>query len=193
MDFRERECGVDVETGGGGGTVSERVDAKSRNSIASCVCGWKSDRSNKGENGVLPVKVEKTEKEKHRKSVRAKRPPKPPRPPRGGVPLDAADQKLIKEMHELAMIKRARIDRMKALKKLKAVKESSPMSSTFNGSFFAMFFTVLFFMVLIFQGMYSGNRSPRFHGTQKSSSSSMAARSRSTNMKEKRSDRFQRI
>ncbi|VFQ65095.1 unnamed protein product [Cuscuta campestris] len=190
MDFRERECAVDVETGVGE-TMSERVDAKPRNSIASCVCGWKLDGSNKGQNGVLPVKIEKTEKEKQRKSVRAKRPPKPPRPPRG-MPLDAADQKLIKEIHELAMIKRARIDRMKALKKLKAAKESS-MSSTFSGSFFAMFFTVLFFMVLIFQGMSSGNRSPRFHGTQKLSTSSMAARSKSTNMKEKRSDRFQRI
>lgn len=175
MDSRERECVVDIESGM---NMSEGVecsgpllDVKPRNTILSNVCAGKFDDSYKGENGVSlscnatnsceisPLKIDraksenlgekKIEKEK-RKSTSAKKPPKPPRPPRG-YSLDAADQKLIKELHELAMMKRARIERMKALKKMKAAKASSvPLAS--NGSFFAMFFTVLFFLVLIFQG-----------------------------------------
>ncbi|KAG0474219.1 hypothetical protein HPP92_016076 [Vanilla planifolia] len=42
-------------------------------------------------------------------------PAKPPRPPRS-LSLDAANKKIVKEMSELAMIKRARLERMKALK-----------------------------------------------------------------------------
>lgn len=177
MDSRERECVVDIEAGM---NMSEGVECPE-------LCAGKLDDSYKGENGVilscnatnsgeiLALKIEraksedlgekKIEKEK-RKSTSAKKPPKPPRPPRG-YSLDAADQKLIKELHELAMMKRARIERMKALKKMKAAKASSvPLAS--NGSFFAMFFTVLFFLVLIFQGMSSGNSSPSFHGSPES-------------------------
>nr|GMD77489.1 PAB-dependent poly(A)-specific ribonuclease [Ipomoea batatas] len=177
MDSRERECVVDIEAGM---NMSEGVECPE-------LCAGKLDDSNKGENGVilscnatnsgeiLALKIEraksedlgekKLEKEK-RKSTSAKKPPKPPRPPRG-YSLDAADQKLIKELHELAMMKRARIERMKALKKMKAAKASSvPLAS--NGSFFAMFFTVLFFLVLIFQGMSSRNSSPSFHGSPES-------------------------
>ncbi|KAL0433913.1 UNVERIFIED_CONTAM: hypothetical protein Slati_2725600 [Sesamum latifolium] len=61
--------------------------------------------------GISPDSGKKTKKEK-RFSMSAKKPPKPPRPPRG-LSLDAADQKLIKEISELARIKRARIERMK--------------------------------------------------------------------------------
>ncbi|XP_019180843.1 PREDICTED: uncharacterized protein LOC109175919 [Ipomoea nil] len=191
MDSRERECGVDIEAGM---NMSEGVecsgsllDVKPRNTILGDVCAGKFDDSYKGENGVilscnatnssesLALKIEraksenlgekKIEKEK-RKSTSAKKPPKPPRPPRG-YSLDAADQKLIKELHELAMMKRARIERMKALKKMKTAKASSvPLAS--NGSFFAMFCTVVFFLVLIFQGMSSGNSSPSFHGSPES-------------------------
>ncbi|KAL3626621.1 hypothetical protein CASFOL_030170 [Castilleja foliolosa] len=86
------------------------------------------------------------------KSKAAKKPfSKPPRPPKGLV-LDASDQKLIKEISDLAMIKRARIERMKALKKMKAAKASSTSSS---GNLIAMVFTVIFCVVVIFQGCHS--------------------------------------
>ncbi|KAL4560173.1 hypothetical protein LXL04_032322 [Taraxacum kok-saghyz] len=102
-----------------------------------------------------------TGKEKRKKSSSAKKPPKPPRP-HSGFSLDAADQKLIKELTELAMIKRARIERMKAIMQKKASKASS--SST-NSSLFAMLFTIIFFLVLLFQGMSCQNS----HGTIKGS------------------------
>lgn len=88
-------------------------------------------------------------KEKRKKSVSAKKPPKPPRPHRG-LSLDAADEKFIKELAQLAMIKRARIERMKAVMQKKASRASS--SST-NGSLFAMIFTIICFIVVLFQGV----------------------------------------
>lgn len=72
---------------------------------------------------------------------------KPPRPPRGPS-LDAADRIFVKEMTELAVKKRATVERIKALKKMKAEKASS-----FNSSLPALFITLLFFVVIIFQGM----------------------------------------
>lgn len=107
---------------------------------------------------VIDSKVEvgkKMGKEKRKKSSSAKKPPKPPRPPRG-FSLDAADQKLIKELAELAIIKRARIERMKALKHkktLRASSSSSSSSSSMNGSLFAMLFTVIFFLMILLQGI----------------------------------------
>lgn len=88
-------------------------------------------------------------KEKRKKSLSAKKPPKPPRPHRG-FSLDAADEKFIKELAQLAMIKRARIERMKSLMQKKASK--APSSST-NGSLFAMIFTIICFIVILFQGV----------------------------------------
>ncbi|KAF3625987.1 hypothetical protein FXO37_30564 [Capsicum annuum] len=67
----------------------------------------------------------------------------PPRPPRG-LSLDAADQKLIKEIAELAEIQRAWIERMMTLKELKVAKASST-SLALNGSSLALLFTVFFF------------------------------------------------
>jgi hypothetical protein len=90
---------------------------------------------------------------------------KPPRPPRG-LSLDAADQKLIKEITEIAMLKRARVERMKAVKKMRASKASSSSSS---GNVIAMLFTVLFCLVILFQGMCSGNSGVGFEGSPKSS------------------------
>lgn len=81
----------------------------------------------------------------------AKKSLKPPRPPRG-LSLNASDHKLVKEIAELAILKRSRIERMKALKKLKASKESS--SGLFSsGSMFSILFTIIFCLVLIFQGI----------------------------------------
>ncbi|KAG6539045.1 hypothetical protein ZIOFF_004198 [Zingiber officinale] len=51
------------------------------------------------------------------KKKRCKKPPKPPRPPTSS-PFDDTDQKLIREISELAMMKRARIERMKKIHEL---------------------------------------------------------------------------
>ncbi|KAG6581310.1 hypothetical protein SDJN03_21312, partial [Cucurbita argyrosperma subsp. sororia] len=72
---------------------------------------------------------------------------KPPRPPRGPS-LDAADRIFVKEIAELAVKKRATVERIKALKKMKAEKTSSS-----NSSLPALFITLLFFVIIIFQGM----------------------------------------
>ncbi|CAI9267704.1 unnamed protein product [Lactuca saligna] len=101
-----------------------------------------------------------TGKEKRKKSTSAKKPPKPPRQ-HSSFSLDSADQKLIKELTELAMIKRARIERMKALMQKKA----SKASSSSNPSLFAMLFTIIFFLVLLLQGMSC----QKSHGTFKGS------------------------
>lgn len=103
---------------------------------------------------VIDSKVEegdKVGKEKRKKSSSAKKAPKPPRPPPRGFSLDAADQKLIKELAELAMMKRARIERMKALKQKRALQAAS--NSSTSGSLFATIFTVIFFLMLFLQGM----------------------------------------
>ncbi|CAI9119047.1 OLC1v1020707C2 [Oldenlandia corymbosa var. corymbosa] len=105
------------------------------------------------DNKVEPVveNKKKTDHSERRKSSgSAKKPPKPPRPPRG-MSLDAADQKLMRELHEIAMLKRARIERMKALKKMKAAAKA-PSTSSNGGSLFAMLCTALFCIVIICQG-----------------------------------------
>ncbi|CAH8304111.1 unnamed protein product [Eruca vesicaria subsp. sativa] len=86
------------------------------------------------------VKVKKTRKPSS----------KPPRPPKGPL-LTANDQKLMREIAELAMRKRARIERMR---RMKAAKSSSPCSSVL-----AMIVTVIFFVFLIFQGFFTSNAS----------------------------------
>ncbi|XP_044484489.1 uncharacterized protein LOC123210289 [Mangifera indica] len=86
----------------------------------------------KDEEGKKAFKEKKTESS-NRKA------PKRPKPPRGPS-LDSADLKLIQEITEIAMLKRARIERMKA------AKQSSP-----NSNILAMLFTVLFCPVTIFQ------------------------------------------
>ncbi|EEF47231.1 uncharacterized protein LOC8267307 [Ricinus communis] len=88
----------------------------------------------------------KVVEDKHKKK-NSRKAPKPPRPPKGPS-LDAADQKLVQEITELAMRKRARMERIKALKKMRAAK-----SSSWNSSVYAMIITFLFCLVLIFQGI----------------------------------------
>ncbi|KAL8490531.1 hypothetical protein ACS0TY_022524 [Phlomoides rotata] len=101
---------------------------------------------------ISPGSGDKVKKEK-RVWVSAKKSPKPPRPPAPrGLSLDAADQKLIKEISQLLMIKRARIERIKALRKAKAAAKTSSSSS---GNFIAMLFTILFCVVIVFQGCHS--------------------------------------
>lgn len=85
---------------------------------------------------------------------------KPPRPPKGPY-LNASDLKLVKELSELAARKRARIERMKALRKIKAAKRQSS-----NSSIIALIITVLFFLVILFQGLFSQNNVDReFQGS----------------------------
>jgi len=72
---------------------------------------------------------------------------KPLRPPQGPS-LGAADHILNRIISELAMLKRVRIERMKALKKMKTAK----LLSSFNSSsILAMVFTAIFFIVIILQ------------------------------------------
>ncbi|KAK7278161.1 hypothetical protein RJT34_23186 [Clitoria ternatea] len=86
-----------------------------------------------------------------------KKSPKPPLPPKGPL-LDAGDQKFVKELAELALRKRARIKKMKAVRKRKASKLSSSPSSTFT-NLSAMVITVFFFLVIIFHGIRSSSSS----------------------------------
>ncbi|KAK9292978.1 hypothetical protein L1049_020960 [Liquidambar formosana] len=72
--------------------------------------------------------------------------------------------KLVREISELAMLKRARVERMKALKKMRAHKASSSTSNLF-----AMIITILFIFVIIYQGMFSkSNPSVSLHGSPES-------------------------
>ncbi|ONI14782.1 hypothetical protein PRUPE_3G008100 [Prunus persica] len=93
--------------------------------------------------------AEKTSENEWRRKTNSRNAPKPPRPPRGPS-LDAADQKLVREITELAKRKRARIEQRKAAKKMKASKSSSLQSGIS-----AMIITLLFFFVIIFQGISS--------------------------------------
>lgn len=86
--------------------------------------------------------------EKPRKKS-SEKPPRPPRPPKSHS-LGAADQKLIQEISELSLSKRARLERMKARKKIKIAKASSSSSSTNCG---ALVVTVLFLLIIIWKGI----------------------------------------
>ncbi|XP_047314568.1 uncharacterized protein LOC124918465 isoform X1 [Impatiens glandulifera] len=157
---REQEFLVDLESDGG---LSDNEFTK--------VCGEYSsfDESGKGGIGIHLKKLgdeEEEEEEKMKKKNKEKRksmssanynkpPRRPPRYPKTALSLDAADQRLIKEISRIAMIKHARDERMKALKKMKAAKASSSSST---GNLFAMITTLLFCLVLIFQGMSSSKR-----------------------------------
>lgn len=96
---------------------------------------------------LLQEQIEKKMSCKCSKMAESTRCSKPPRPPTGPS-LDAADWMLIKEISELAILKRKRIERMKTLHKLKKEKKSSMRSS----SSFAMIVTLIFFIVIIWQG-----------------------------------------
>ncbi|KAL9669047.1 hypothetical protein QQ045_006588 [Rhodiola kirilowii] len=100
--------------------------------------------------GIKPVK------DRHKKA-NAKRPPKPPRPPKGPS-LDAADLKLIRDLSELALEKRMRVERMKDLKKLRASKAASSNSSS-NSTSAALIISVFFCLIILFQGMCSRSSS----------------------------------
>lgn len=111
-----------------------------------------------GKNGEHTPLLEKTQLKEKRKISNSKKAPKPPRP-RKGPSLDTADLQLVKEIAEQTMKRRARVERLKALKKRRAAKPSPPPPTSSNISFFAMAITLLFFIVIIFQGFGSGQSS----------------------------------
>lgn len=88
-----------------------------------------------------------------KKKMNHKRPSKPPRPPKGPS-INASDHKLIQEISECASLKRARVERIRALKKARAASTSSSLSS----NVVALVFTIIFFVVIIFQGELSLKR-----------------------------------
>lgn len=97
-----------------------------------------------GEENVGPFK-KIVETDRPRKKA-SRRPPIPPRPPKS-MSLNAFDHKLVHEISELAMLRQARIERMKMLKK----KNTKATSS--NTNLCAMFITILFFVIIIWKGM----------------------------------------
>nr|XP_043621972.1 uncharacterized protein LOC122593611 [Erigeron canadensis] len=110
-----------------------------------------------GKNGEQTPLLEKIQLKEKRKIPNSKKAPKPPRP-RKGPSLDTADLQLVKEIAEQTMKRRARVERLKSLKRKRAAKSSPPPASS-NISLFAMAITILFFIVIIFQGFSSGQSS----------------------------------
>uniref|UniRef100_A0A0D9ZTT9 Uncharacterized protein n=1 Tax=Oryza glumipatula TaxID=40148 RepID=A0A0D9ZTT9_9ORYZ len=75
------------------------------------------------------------------------------------------DDKLLNELSELAILKRARIERMKALKKMKNAKHGSS-----SGNLFPLIITIIFCLVILWQGFFSRTGSAvSFHGSPESS------------------------
>lgn len=94
------------------------------------------------------------------KKPNLKKASKPPRPPKGPS-LNASDLKLVRELTELAARKRARTERVKALRKMKEAKRQSSSSSLI-----ALIITIFFFLVILFQGIVSQNKvSGEFQGS----------------------------
>ncbi|KAL0904450.1 hypothetical protein M5K25_026566 [Dendrobium thyrsiflorum] len=93
---------------------------------------------------------EKVEKVMGAEKKGCKKPPKPPRPPRP-LSLDFAEQKLVREISELAMLKKAKADRMKILKKIKNGKSASSSS----GNTFALVISLIFCIVIFWQDQSS--------------------------------------
>ncbi|KAL1220299.1 hypothetical protein V5N11_021062 [Cardamine amara subsp. amara] len=105
----------------------------------------------------LDLSDKKCDSVKFKKSRKASKPPRPPKSPS----LIANDHKVMREIAELAMRKRARIERMKnSLRRIKAAKSSSSSSSSSQCiSIFSLVVTALFFFFLVFQGFFAGNSS----------------------------------
>lgn len=88
-----------------------------------------------------------------------KKPPKPPRPPR---PLrlaatDPSKEKLMKGISDIALLRKAKQDRIRSLKKKQAAK-----AKTSNANVWALVFTLCFCLIMIVQGIFSqGNGGPQ--------------------------------
>ncbi|KAJ0245263.1 hypothetical protein HA466_0187280 [Hirschfeldia incana] len=91
---------------------------------------------------------------KVKKSRKASKPPRPPK----GPSFTANDHKVMKEIADLAMRKRARIERMKnSLRRIKAAKSSSSPSPYSCIGILSVVVTALFFAFLLFQGLFASN------------------------------------
>lgn len=150
----EDEFVVDLENGGvlsdGGFTKVFRGVSN----LDEIQIGLNGNSTNLNKLGDEEEKKKQKEKKKSMSAAANSKPPRrPPRCPKSSLSLDAADQRLIKEISRIAMLKHARDERMKALKKMKAAKASSS-----SGNLFAMITTFLFCLLLIFHGMSSCKR-----------------------------------
>ncbi|KAI0488529.1 hypothetical protein KFK09_028364 [Dendrobium nobile] len=120
-------------------------------------------------------KVEKVVGAENPKKKGCKKPPKPPRPPRP-LSLDFADQKLVREISELAMLKKAKADRMKILKKIKNGKSASSSA----GNTFALVVSLIFCIVIFWQGVFpKGRTNSTFLGSPQSTIGTTATSSSS--------------
>ncbi|XP_057516796.1 uncharacterized protein LOC130797993 isoform X2 [Amaranthus tricolor] len=186
MASREGECLVDIEYGGTTSEEEGKTSIRAQGGVAS-YNGLTTNvtemdlrdsllkPSDIGGRGVdlpiekrlggeevrdLAVLLEKKNPNEHRKKVGLKNASKPPRPPNGPL-LFPSDLKLVKEFSELAARKRARIERIKAFRKMKEAKRPASGSSIT-----ALVITVLFFLIIVFQGVFSGNSLARkFQGS----------------------------
>ncbi|KAM0044495.1 hypothetical protein Hdeb2414_s0010g00353991 [Helianthus debilis subsp. tardiflorus] len=111
----------------------------------------------KRENMPLIGKTHSKEKQKVKNSKRASKPPRP----RKGPSLSTSDLRLVKEISEMVMKKRARIERLKSLKKARSARlQTAPPPASSASSYmsiFAMMITVLFLIVIILQGFGFGS------------------------------------
>ncbi|KAJ6791624.1 uncharacterized protein M6B38_171130 [Iris pallida] len=160
----ERDIAIDLESG----TNAPIGDEALMNGFAGCEESTKFDQGcDDGEGNGSPLERKKVggeERTTKKKKKSAKKPPKPPRPPRAPS-MDAADEKLVREMNELAMLKRARVERMRALRRTK----NNAKAANTNANLVPWIITLIFCIVIIWQGFFSrGGPSLRFHGSPES-------------------------
>nr|XP_043638526.1 uncharacterized protein LOC122609565 [Erigeron canadensis] len=117
------------------------------NDIESPSISCKSKGEKKEHNLHMPLVIGRTQSKDKHKNKNSKKPPRP----RKGPSLSTNDLRLVKEVSELVMKKRARLERLKSLKKAKALASRPPSSTTSNISLFSMIITILFFIVIIIQ------------------------------------------
>ncbi|PIA38060.1 hypothetical protein AQUCO_02900121v1 [Aquilegia coerulea] len=150
-------------------SIKDEHSLRSSNSVSNSSMENGDSRTDKSSGGEENVNLLPKKSVKEKRNKGAKKHPKPPRPP-GGPSLDVVDQKLVREISELTMLKRARVERLKAQKKNRAAKVSSSSSSSSSSSLCAMIVTLLFCLIIFFQGMFSRNSShASFDGSPESS------------------------
>lgn len=136
------------------------------------ICDLMPMTSSDGENKLSPSRNSNSSKNEKRKSTSNKKPPRPPRAAAAAasISLDAAEQKLIKEISKLATIKRDRIERMKALIKSKSSpKESSASSPTVVDHLVPVMLAVFLFCCIIGIALTQGCDSSRMINSSNSS------------------------
>lgn len=88
-----------------------------------------------------------------------KKPPKPPRAPRSltSAATDTSKEKLMKGISDIALLRKAKLERIRSLKKKQAAKAKAS-----NANVWALVFTLCFCLIMIVQGIFSqGNASPQ--------------------------------